>query len=77
MKAILESYERHFGTNPVVLTQSSRETVDRRAWTLSKEKLGKLGSIVVVSPEGADQQLLVNNGRQLPVRRSSVYPMLK
>lgn len=68
LTAILESYERHFGMNPVVLTQSSREAVDRRAWALSKEKLGKLGSIAVVSPDGAAQSLPISNGQKLPVR---------
>lgn len=75
LKAILESYERHFGTDPVVLTQSARETVDRRAWTFSKDKLGKLGSVVVASPDGVAQSSLPNNGQQLPVRQLSACPL--
>ncbi|KAF8624645.1 hypothetical protein AX15_005796 [Amanita polypyramis BW_CC] len=45
-------YERHFGVKPVALTELSRSAVDKKAWTISKEQYGKLGSVLVELPEG-------------------------
>ncbi|KAI0335146.1 digestive organ expansion factor [Cubamyces sp. BRFM 1775] len=49
-----DPYEAHFGLQPVVLTDSAREAVDRRAWTSQRGKLGKLGGVVEAVPEGAE-----------------------
>ncbi|KIM83267.1 hypothetical protein PILCRDRAFT_97191 [Piloderma croceum F 1598] len=65
--AILESYEQHFGPAPVALTQTSRDAVDRRGWTVSKERLGKLGSVVISAPEGAVQGSAVNSAQKIPI----------
>jgi hypothetical protein len=67
LQAIIESYERHFGPIPVALTQISRDAVDRRGWTHSKHRLGKLGSVVNSSPEGAEPSFVVNDGEKIPV----------
>ncbi|KAM6493189.1 digestive organ expansion factor [Amanita muscaria] len=50
-------YERHFGTKPMVLTESARLAVDRKAWVTSKENYGNLGSALVEIPEGAEDPI--------------------
>ncbi|EMD37680.1 hypothetical protein CERSUDRAFT_105606 [Gelatoporia subvermispora B] len=47
-----DSYETHFGSNSSVLTSTAREAVDRRAWTATREKCGRLGTVVQMLPEG-------------------------
>ncbi|KAI0645784.1 digestive organ expansion factor [Trametes meyenii] len=49
-----DPYEAHFGLHPIVLTESAREAVDRRAWSQQRDKLGKLGGVVESVPEGAE-----------------------
>ncbi len=49
-----DSYETHFGLSPDALTERFREAVDQRAWSTRRDKLGKLGSVVVSVPEGAE-----------------------
>jgi|SRR5882762_2143491 len=73
VEAILESYEVHFGPTPAVLTQDSREAVNRSSWILSKDRFGKLGSVVTSSPEGARLNITVNIGQKIPVRLTFVY----
>ncbi|KAG5639038.1 hypothetical protein H0H81_007651 [Sphagnurus paluster] len=46
----VDSYERHFGLNPVNLTEEARASVDGRSWKISKQKNGKLGSTVLSLP---------------------------
>ncbi|KAI0663442.1 digestive organ expansion factor [Cubamyces menziesii] len=49
-----DPYEAHFGLQPVVLTDTAREAVDRRAWTSQRGKLGKLGGVIEAVPEGVE-----------------------
>jgi len=51
--AMSKSYKQHFGPAPIALTQTSRDAVDRHGWSCSKERLGKLGSVVISILEGA------------------------
>ncbi|GLB36998.1 putative utp25, U3 small nucleolar RNA-associated SSU processome protein 25 [Lyophyllum shimeji] len=48
-----DGYESHFGSKPTVLTEPSRNSVDSRAWKLSKERRGKLGNTVLSTPESS------------------------
>lgn len=63
---ILEAYENHFGASPEALTQSSREAVASRLWSISNEKLGKLGSASVSSPEGTKPSSVSTKGQKIP-----------
>ncbi|KAJ3568005.1 hypothetical protein NP233_g5994 [Leucocoprinus birnbaumii] len=44
------SYEKHFGNNPDILTESSRNVADSRSWTTINEKLGTLGPSAIFVP---------------------------
>ncbi|TFK67370.1 digestive organ expansion factor [Pluteus cervinus] len=54
------AYERHFGVKPALLTDATKSDVDRRAWRLSKEKLGKVGIGVVSIPESSQHGSSLN-----------------
>ncbi|KAG6840475.1 hypothetical protein C0991_006458 [Blastosporella zonata] len=45
-----DAYELHFGTNPTILSDSSRDSVDSNSWTTSKTRQGCLGSAVLSVP---------------------------
>jgi hypothetical protein len=47
-----DSYERHFGTSSLDLTDVSRASVEKGAWQTSRTQLGKLGQVIYASPEG-------------------------
>ncbi|KDR67537.1 hypothetical protein GALMADRAFT_258194 [Galerina marginata CBS 339.88] len=48
-----DSYQKHFGLNPLCLSESSRTAVDSRSWANSREKCGKLGSAMVSIPSNS------------------------
>ncbi|RDX42707.1 digestive organ expansion factor [Lentinus brumalis] len=54
LETTADSYETHFGLSPDALTERSREAIDQRAWSTRRDKLGKLGSVVVSVPEGVE-----------------------
>ncbi|KAF9073662.1 digestive organ expansion factor [Rhodocollybia butyracea] len=47
-----DPYEQHFGCNSVHLSEASRSSVDRKAWTSQKLSRGKLGTTYESVPEG-------------------------
>lgn len=49
-----DTYESHFGISPSALSESSRGSVEKRAWKHSKQKIGRLGPVVVSTPDGED-----------------------
>ena len=63
-------YEAHFGLQPVVLTDTAREAVDRRAWTSQRGKLGKLGGVIEAVPEGVEPSSAAG-------AKHKVYPLIK
>jgi hypothetical protein len=52
-----DPFEKHFGLTPSILTESSMDTIDRRALKVSTVRRGKLGYTVDALPEGADSDL--------------------
>ena len=56
----------------MALTQTSRDAVDRHAWIISKDKLGKLGSVVISALEGVKLDSVVNHGQKIPVRKTTI-----
>ncbi|KZP19811.1 digestive organ expansion factor [Athelia psychrophila] len=66
-QAIVEAYESHFGASPTLLTQSSREAVDARSWSTSRENLGKLGSASVSLPTNAEASSASDKSQKLPI----------
>ena len=49
-----DSYELHFGVQPSILSEVSRNSVESRAWKLLKERSGKLGTTVLSVPDSAE-----------------------
>ncbi|RDB16721.1 U3 small nucleolar RNA-associated protein 25 [Hypsizygus marmoreus] len=45
-----DQYELHFGVKPAVLSDSSRASVDSKAWKTSKDRQGKLGTTILSMP---------------------------
>jgi U3 small nucleolar RNA-associated protein 25 len=56
----------------MALTQTSRDAVDRRAWILSKDKLGKLGTVVISALEGVKLGSVVSHEQKIPVRITTI-----
>lgn len=54
----IDPYATHFGLTPSILTELSRDAVDRRAFKISNVQCGKLGSTVDALPEGTDSDLV-------------------
>jgi U3 small nucleolar RNA-associated protein 25 len=48
------AYEKHFGNNPTILTESTRSAADSCSWKVTHEKLGSLGSLVISLPEPSE-----------------------
>ncbi|KIL66798.1 hypothetical protein M378DRAFT_349830 [Amanita muscaria Koide BX008] len=60
-------YGRHFGIKPMVLTESARLALDRKAWVTSKEiYYGKLGSALAKIPESAEDFIAVLDKLKAP-----------
>lgn len=53
-KGATDGYEKHFGNNPTILTESSREAVDSRSWKFTNEKFGSLGSAKISTIESSE-----------------------
>ncbi|KAJ3540821.1 hypothetical protein NMY22_g4141 [Coprinellus aureogranulatus] len=51
-----DPYEAHFGPNSQVLSAAGRAAVDQKAWTTTKETLGRLGPATVFTPNHPDAQ---------------------
>ncbi|KAF7979083.1 hypothetical protein HWV62_43589 [Athelia sp. TMB] len=66
-QAIVEAYESHFGPSPALLTQTTRESVDSRKWSTSRESLGKLGSASILHPEGAEAGVASDKNAKIPI----------
>lgn len=51
---MIDVFENHFGNNPAILTEPTREAVDTRSWKVAKENLGQLGlaAISALEPTG-------------------------
>lgn len=49
-----DPYDQHFGMKPEVLSETSRDCVQNHSWKTSREKLGKLGSIIVSIPDASE-----------------------
>ncbi|CAA7260732.1 unnamed protein product [Cyclocybe aegerita] len=47
-------YEAHFGLNPSCLSESSRASVEAKSWKTSREKAGKLGSVILSIPQNSE-----------------------
>jgi hypothetical protein len=62
----VDPFERHFGLTPSILTESSRDAIDRRAFKVSTVRRGKMGSTVDGLPEGTDPDL-VKSAKDLAV----------
>jgi hypothetical protein len=52
-----DPFENHFGLTPSILTESSRDAIDRRVLKVSTARRGKLGYTVDALPEGTDSDL--------------------
>lgn len=48
-----DPYEAHFGCKPAALTDAARSAIDKRSWTTSTRKIGKLGPAIESMPEGS------------------------
>lgn len=55
MAAFQDTYEAHFGAEPPILTEISRESVDKRAWTSSNSSLSRLGTVIESFPAGTSK----------------------
>ncbi|ETW80476.1 hypothetical protein HETIRDRAFT_434572 [Heterobasidion irregulare TC 32-1] len=55
MAAFQDTYEAHFGAEPSILTELSRESVDKRAWTSSNSSLSRLGTVIESFPAGTSK----------------------
>ena len=64
-----DTYEAHFGLKPTILSEKSREAVDERQWSSSREKCGRLGAVVESVPEGVEYSSV--SGTKHKVRASS------
>ncbi|KAJ3510271.1 hypothetical protein NLJ89_g4777 [Agrocybe chaxingu] len=49
-----DKYEAHFGLNPSCLSESSRASVEAKSWKTSREKAGKLGSVILSIPQNSE-----------------------
>ena len=47
----MDPYDYHFGPSTSVLSEPKRTAVDNKAWKLSRNKHGKLGSFVEYTPD--------------------------
>ena len=65
---IVDTYEQHFGVQPLVLSESSRAAVDRRSWKLFNSQSGQLGMTVTSMPDdGSDLETPTNSTPQIDV----------
>lgn len=50
-----DEYENHFGLHPLCLSESSRLAVDAHSWNTSRERAGKLGSVLLSVPQNSEK----------------------
>ncbi|KAI0916433.1 hypothetical protein AcV5_006869 [Taiwanofungus camphoratus] len=63
----LDPYEQHFGANSIALTDHAQEGVDRKAWKTSRNKLGKLGTVLQSVPDGSTMDVVPNNSQRIAI----------
>lgn len=67
------SYEKHFGNNSVILTDSVRNDVDGRLWMTNSENLGTLGPAVISVPQSSEA---ISSSASLPTPDVSGFSAL-
>lgn len=46
-----DAYEQHFGAKTTLVSELSKASVDRRSWRSTKEKKGRLGTVITSVPD--------------------------
>ena len=72
-----DTYEAHFGLKPTILSEKSREAVDERQWSSSREKCGRLGAVVESVPEGVEYSSVSGTKHKVRASSSMYKPLIE